>query len=104
MATIDITSTGATVINLQAGISVIDINAAVNVTNTTGGGSGSDKNYVQSFTNQSSVTVNHNLGKLPAVTVLNSANDSVEVFVNHINTNQLIITAIGSFTGKVICN
>lgn len=67
-------------------------------------GTGGDKTYEQSFTNQSSVTVTHNLGKRPGVSVINSAHDVVKCPVNHINDNSLTVTFNGSFSGVVICN
>lgn len=67
-------------------------------------GSGGDKTYEQSFTNQSSVTVTHNLGKRPSVTVINSAHDVVICPVNHINDYSLTVSFNGSFSGVVICN
>ncbi len=66
--------------------------------------SGADKNFSQAFISQSTVVVAHNLGKYPAVTVIDSAGDEVEGFVDHNSTNQLTITFSASFSGTVICN
>ena len=63
-----------------------------------------DKTYTQDFTVASSVTVTHNLGKYPAVTVIDSAGDEVEGDVEHLSTNQLQVSFSGSFSGIVLCN
>jgi hypothetical protein len=63
-----------------------------------------DKNFVQNFSSATSVTVTHNLGKYPAVTVVDSANDEVEGEVEHISVNELVVTFSAPFSGKVVCN
>lgn len=63
-----------------------------------------DKNYVMNFTNLDFITVNHNLGKYPAVTVINSANDEVIGDIDYVDINTVTVTFIGSFSGKVTCN
>lgn len=67
-------------------------------------GADGDKNFVQEFTNSDSVLVNHNLNKYPSVTVINSANDEVVGELEYININSLLVTFIGSFSGKITCN
>lgn len=74
-----------------------DIYAAINA-------SSADKHYTQQFTALSSVTVTHNLGKYPAVTVLNSAGDEVRGDIDHVSINELVFTSIGPFTSRIICN
>lgn len=64
----------------------------------------SDKNYTQEFTNSASVLVEHNLGKMPAVTVINSAGDEVVGDIAHLNENELVVLFSNSFTGIIICN
>lgn len=63
-----------------------------------------DKHFSQSFTNSDTVTVTHNLGKYPAVTVTNSAHDIVEGSVTYTDLNNLVLTFSSSFTGRVLCN
>lgn len=65
---------------------------------------GSDVNYVETFTNQSSVSVVHNLNKKPAVTIIDSAGDEIEGEVNHVSANELTVDFSASFTGSVILN
>lgn len=67
-------------------------------------GEGSDKNYTTTFTNSDFIVVNHNLGKYPSVTVINSANDEVIGSVEYINLNTIEVTFIGSFSGRITCN
>lgn len=64
----------------------------------------SDKHFAQDFTNTASVVVAHNLGKKPAVTIMNSAGDEVIGNVNFINDNSLLVTFSSSFTGQITCN
>ena len=63
-----------------------------------------DKTYTQSFTNSSSVTVTHKLGKYPAVTVINSAKDEVVGNVEYLDPNSLVVSFSASFSGSVLCN
>ena len=68
-------------------------------------GNGADANFIYEFNPTTSVTVTHNLGKYPAVTVITSAGDEVVADVDHVDTNQLTLN-LGSaaFGGKVVCN
>lgn len=68
------------------------------------GDSTSDKNYTQEFITQSTVSVGHNLGKLPAVTVLDSAGDEVEGDVQLLDLNNLTVSFSAPFSGTVTCN
>lgn len=63
-----------------------------------------DKTFTQSFSGQTVVTVNHNLGKKPAVTVIDSANDECVGDVVHTNNNSLVVTFSASFSGIIVCN
>jgi len=66
--------------------------------------SSADRYYTQSFTNQTTVTVTHNLGKYPSTQIFDSAGDQVEGTINHVSINQLVATFGSSFTGTIICN
>ena len=63
-----------------------------------------DRHFELDFTGESTVTVDHNLGKYPAVTVIDSAGDEVFADVDYTGLNQLIVTFGVVFSGKVICN
>lgn len=63
-----------------------------------------DANFTYPFTALSVVVVTHNLGKYPAVSVIDSANDTVTGDIVHNSINQLTITFNAPFTGTVICN
>lgn len=68
------------------------------------GPGGSDKNFTQAFTSTNVVTVPHNLGKYPAVTVIDSAGDECEGDVDHIDINNLTVTFSADFSGTIVCN
>lgn len=63
-----------------------------------------DKNYIQAFNVTSTVTVNHNLQKYPAVTIINSANDEVDGDVSYTDLNTLTLSFSAPFSGTVFCN
>ena len=70
------------------------------------GGSGSgDKNYihVQSLPATSWI-VNHNLGKFPAIKIIDSAGTEVVGGIVHIDTNQAVLSFLAPFTGTASCN
>lgn len=49
-------------------------------------------------------TINHLLGKYPSVTIVDSAGDEVEGNVNHISTNQVVVTFSAAFSGRAFLN
>lgn len=63
-----------------------------------------DKHYEIDFTATDSLTVNHNLGKKPSVTVIDSAGDEVFVMPHHVDSNTLTFQFRAAFGGTVICN
>lgn len=63
-----------------------------------------DKTYQQNFTAQSVITVNHNLSKYPSVTILDSTGDEIVGSIQHISTNQFVVTLSASTGGTVYCN
>ena len=66
-----------------------------------------DKNFVSnniSVTANTAQTINHNLGKFPSVTIVDSAGSHVFGDIQHVNTNSFTITFTSSFTGKVYVN
>jgi hypothetical protein len=67
-------------------------------------GTSGDKNYTQSFTSASSVTVTHNLGKYVGVTVLDTAGDECEGDIDQVSINQCVLTFSAPFSGLVVCN
>ena len=75
-------------------------------TATTGpqGPAGNSVGFEQAFSSASSVTVNHNLGYKPAVTVIDSAGDECIGDVDHLSNNELIVTFSAPFSGTVLCN
>jgi hypothetical protein len=81
----------------------ITISGGVISANVAGGGG--DKNYVHNQGLAAAVwNVTHNLGKLPSVTVINSAGEEVVGEVNHTDNNSLTITFAGGFSGVATMN
>jgi hypothetical protein len=68
-------------------------------------GGGTDKNYthVQSLPATSWI-VNHNLGKLPAIKIIDSAGTEVIGGIAHTDTNQAVLSFLAPFTGTASCN
>lgn len=69
-----------------------------------GGGDSGATNFSQAFTDESTVTVNHNLGYNPAVTIVDSDNDMVVGDVEFIDINNLTVSFSAPFSGFVYCN
>jgi hypothetical protein len=66
---------------------------------------GGDKNYVHVQSEPSAVwTASHNLGKRPAVVVVDSAEDVVYGEIRHIDDNTVRLTFVGAFAGKAYFN
>ena len=65
---------------------------------------GADKTYTQAFSVSASVAVAHNLGKYPAVTVMDSAGDECEGDVAFSDLNNLTVNFSAPFSGTVTCN
>lgn len=49
-------------------------------------------------------TINHDLGKYPSVSIVDSANDEVIGEVNYTSTSQVVITFSAAFSGKAFLN
>ena len=66
---------------------------------------GGDKNYVHVQDVAASVwTASHNLGKRPAVVVVDSADDVVYGDISYVDDNTVTLTFTGAFTGKAYFN
>lgn len=65
---------------------------------------GADKNFTQEFGVTSTLSVPHNLGKYPSVTVFDSAGDQVEGDPNYTDLNNLTLNFSAPFSGTVTCN
>ena len=65
---------------------------------------GTDVNFTQSFFETASVLVEHYLGKLPSVMVLDTAGTTYLCEVQHHNLNTCTVTMAQPMTGTVICN
>ena len=79
---------------------------AFNVSGGTGssGGSGSSDGTIQqvTFTNQTSVTINHNFEHFPTVIILDSSGNVVHSDIRHTSSTQILINFVKSLTGTII--
>lgn len=60
--------------------------------------------FSQAVTNVTTVTVTHNLGVYPEVTILDSAGNQVFANLAFPNVNQVTVTFTRPFTGTIVCN
>ena len=66
---------------------------------------GGDKNYVHVQNTPSATwTASHNLGKKPAVVVVDSADEVVYGEIEYIDDNTITLTFVGAFSGKAYFN
>ena len=66
---------------------------------------GSDKNYVHTQEQASKEwTITHNLGKYPAVSVVDSAGTEVEGEVHYVDLNKVKLIFSAEFSGKATLN
>lgn len=74
----------------------------INIRGLKGGG---DKNYVHvQDTPSAEWTASHNLGKKPAVVIVDSADDVVYGDISYLDDNNVTLTFTGAFTGKAYFN
>lgn len=64
---------------------------------------GASSGFTQAFTSQSVVTVTHNLGRFPAVSVIDTADDVCVGDVLHLSVNAVRLTFSAPFSGTAIC-
>lgn len=82
--------------------SPINEKEAIEIAKRYGGGSGSSNVQSQNFTNQTSVTVTHNLGYKPLVQVSDENGNIIDVVINHTNTSSFVMNSNISITGVII--
>ena len=74
----------------------------INIRGLKGGG---DKNYVHvQDTPAAEWTASHNLGKKPAVVIVDSADDVVYGDIRYIDDNTVTLTFVGAFSGRAYFN
>lgn len=87
-------------ISLKADIAYVDAQIAA-----VAAGTGNDRNFVFTQAIPATVwTVNHNLGKFPSVTVVDSDGQRVIGDEQHVNPNRVVLTFSAGFSGKAYCN
>lgn len=65
----------------------------------------SDKTYVHTQSVAATVwTVSHNLGKKPAVTIVDTAGTEVVGRVDYLDNNTVRLTFSAAFSGEAYCN
>jgi len=67
-----------------------------------GGGGGSALQVVQSFINQSEITIQHNLQKYPTVVVVDTTGRELISEITHESTDQMVIRLNPAASGKII--
>ena len=92
--------------DLENGLETLDIDLHTNYYTKTeiDNLAGHDKHfqYTQS-TPASTWTINHNLGKIPAITIMDSSGNVVEGDCQNVSINQAILTFSGAFSGIAVC-
>ncbi len=63
-----------------------------------------DIHFTYTITHKLTETINHSLGKIPAITVLDTTGNTCITEVLHIDENTVTISFSDYFTGKVIMN
>lgn len=64
-----------------------------------------DSNFIFNQIIPSSVwTINHNLNKLPNITIIDSAGTEVKGEIEYVDDNNLILTFSSEFSGRAILN
>lgn len=65
----------------------------------------SSQSYVHNQGIASSIwLITHNMGKFPAVTIVDSAENQVIGDIEYIDQNRVMVTFTGAFKGKAYCN
>lgn len=65
---------------------------------------GLDLHYEQDFSDASQIEITHNMGKRPAITVIDTAGDEVEGDYTFIDINTVMVSFSAPFSGKVVLN
>ena len=85
-------------------ISVSTTAVAMTGTVTANGESLTSYTHDQSITASASWTINHNMGKNPSVTVVDSANTYVIGEIDYLDQNSLVVSFKNAFKGKAYLN
>tara|TARA_R110000764_G_C10882879_1_gene369311 strand:+ start:21 stop:743 length:723 start_codon:yes stop_codon:yes gene_type:complete len=63
-----------------------------------------DKNFTETVSLSTTWTVNHNLNKYPAVSILDTAGTEVYGQIDYVSLTQVVITFVLPVAGRVTCN
>jgi len=80
----------------------IDVKIADLVQVITGGSN--DKNYEQSFVDQTLLNITHNLQKKPSITVLDTAGDEIQGGYEFVDNNNVKVSFSTTFSGIITLN
>ena len=80
----------------------IDVKIADLVQVITGGSN--DKNYEQSFVDQTLLNITHNLQKKPSITVLDTAGDEIQGGYEFVDSNNVKVSFSTTFSGIITLN
>lgn len=98
--TINITEEAANI--LEVGVQgPAGVNGADGVDGVDGSG---DLYYEATLSGQTDITVTHNLGKYPSITVIDSAGDHIEGDYEYLTINSVRLLFSAGFSGKAIFN
>ena len=81
----------------------VDATEGVAVWKNASAGGSSDYQHTQAVA-ALTWTINHNLGRYPAVTVLDSASTQIETSVEHTSLNQVVLTLSNATSGVATCS
>jgi hypothetical protein len=94
-----------TEVRLEQSIQPIQLTLTENATFSSGGGGGSDANYVHVQSSASDAwVVSHNLNKYCSVTVVDDNDDVVIGEINYTSINEVVLTFTAAFTGRAFFN
>jgi hypothetical protein len=66
--------------------------------------SSTDKNMVFYYCNATVVTMDHFMGKIPAVTIVDEMEEEIMGDVDHVSINRCVVTFNQEISGKIILN
>ena len=87
------------------GNGALDLDEYYDLTNFVKASDVGDKSFIFTEANPTAVwTIQHNLGKFPSVSVVDTSNTMVEGLTDYIDDNNLTITFTAGFAGKAYLN
>lgn len=92
-------------IGSPGGVAPLDAGGKVPIGNLPPSSGGGDASYTHYQSSPSSLwTVTHSLGKIPAVSILDSAGTVYLAEIKHLDANSFTVSLGQSMTGRAVCN